>query len=190
MVGEGVSLRAVLPSVTRALKRQAEAYAAKRQAQKDALTAISFSLGPEHPLYEALNQQLKPLKHLYGWYIRVPDLPAFIRHIGPVLERRLANSIMSGFSGDLKLTFYRSGLRLAFQDGKLIEAVDWTPLDSNDNWEGTSFPPLIFLQLLFGHRSLAELRYVFPDCWADEEPAILLNALFPKQPSWVVNSDP
>jgi hypothetical protein len=41
------------------------------------------------------------------------------------------------------------------------------------------------LQLLFGYRSLAELRYAFPDCWADEEPTLLLNALFPKQSSLV-----
>lgn len=188
-VAEGVSLRAVLPSTLRALKRQAEAYAAQSQDKPVTPTAINFALGPAHPLYEALNHQLKPLKRLYAWYIRVPDLPAFIRHIGPVLERRLASSMMSGFSGDLKLTFYRGGLRMAFQGGKLIEAADWTAPDSHD-WEGAGFPPLVFLQLLFGYRSLEELRYAFPDCSADEEPGLLLNALFPKQLSWLVDSDP
>jgi hypothetical protein len=49
-----------------------------------------------------------------------------------------------------------------------------------------AFPPLVFLQLLFGYRSLAELRYAFPDCEASHEGTLLLNALFPKQPSLVV----
>ena len=25
----------------------------------------------------------------YAWYVRVPDMPAFLRHIAPVLEARL-----------------------------------------------------------------------------------------------------
>lgn len=39
-------------------------------------------------------------------------------------------------------------------------------------------------QLLFGHRSLDELQYAFPDCLVRTEAARpLLTALFPKQPS-------
>jgi N-acetylglutamate synthase-like GNAT family acetyltransferase len=185
-VDEEVSLRTVLPSVMRALKRQAETYALQREDKKLPLTDICFALGGEHPVYEILDRQLKPLKYLYGWYIRVPNLPGFIRHIAPVLERRLTDSTMSGFSGDLKLTFYRGGLHLVFQRGKLIEATDWSAPDTDQEWDGAGFPPLVFLQLLFGYRSLAELRNSFPDCWADEEAALLLNALFPKQSSWVI----
>ena len=33
------------------------------------------------------------------------------------------------------------------------------------------FPPYTFNQLLFGRRTLADLRYMFPDCWADDEAA-------------------
>jgi hypothetical protein len=186
-VDEGTSVQAVLPTVMRALKRQAETYATQRSDKQAPVTDIAFALGRQHPIYEVLDRKLKPLKyHLYGWYIRVADLPGFIRHIAPVLERRLANSVMSGFSGDLNLTFYRGGLRLAFQQGKLTEATDWTEPDTDVDWDGAGFPPLVFLQLLFGFHSLEELRQAFPDCWTDEEPALLLNALFPKQSSWVV----
>jgi hypothetical protein len=143
-------------------------------------------LGLEHPVYDALGSKLEPLRQPYSWYIRVPDVPRFIRHIAPVLERRLLASVMSGFSGELKITFYRGGLRLVFEGSKLIEVTDWQAPETNEQWEGAGFPPLVFLQLLFGHRSLEELRYAFPDCWASEEPALLLNALFPKRVSWVL----
>jgi hypothetical protein len=93
---------------------------------------------------------------------------------------------MSGFSGDLKISFYRGGLRLVFEGGRLAEAADWQAPPTNEEWDGAGFPPLVFLQLLFGHRSLEELGYAFPDCRADEEPTLLLNALFPKRTSWVV----
>jgi GNAT superfamily N-acetyltransferase len=186
VVDEGVSLRAILPSVTRTLKAQGEAYAASTAPGKIILTAIRFALGLEHPAYEAFDVKLGPLQRPYSLYIRVPDLPGFICHIAPVLERRLANSVMSGFSGELKITFYRGGLRLVFEQGKLTGATDWSAPETGERWDGAGFPPLVFLQLLFGHRSLEELRYAFPDCRADEEPALLLNALFPKQASWVL----
>ena len=186
VVDDAVSLRAVLPSVMRALKKHSQnsLSAAARASQK--LTTIRFSLGGEHPAYEAFDAQLGPLQPPYGWYIRVPDLPGFIRHIAPVLEKRLAASVMSEFTGELKLTFYRGGLRLAFEQGKLTTAKDWREPAAPKKWDGAGFPPLVFLQLLFGYRSLDELRHAFPDCWADEEPALLLKALFPRQASWVI----
>jgi hypothetical protein len=183
---EGVSLAAVLPTVLRALKAEGEAYAAKIEQKKVDLTDIRLAFGAEHSIYELLDQRLKPLMPPYGWYIRVADVPGFVRHIASVLERRLAHSAMSGYNGELLLTFYRGGLRLVFQQGQLTEAADWQEPAPNQNWDGAGFPPLVFLQLLFGHRSLAELRYTFPDCWADDEPALLLDALFPKQESWVI----
>jgi len=183
-VKAGVPLYRVLPTVLRAVKAQGEALAA--QADQKRFEKIYCALGPEHPALTALETKLGPVRQPYAWYIRVADLPAFIRHIVPVLEERLACSAMSGYSGSLNLTFYRDGLRLVFDEGKLTEAGGWQPPDSDEDRPGAGFPPLVFLQLLFGYRTLAELRYAFPDCWANEETTILLNALFPKQASWVI----
>ena len=186
VVEADVNLRTVLPSVIRALKAQGETLAADAGSEDSVLSAIRFSLGLEHPAYEILDAKLRPLRRPYAWYVRVPDLPGFVRLIAPVLEKRLANSVMSGFSGEVNITFYRGGLRLVFEAGKLAEATDWSAPETNENWDGAGFPPLVFLQLLFGHRSLEDLRNAFPDCWADEEATLLLNALFPKGVSWVV----
>ena len=115
---------------------------------------------------------------------RVPDLPAFVRRIGPVLERRLAGSLAPGHTGELKLSFYRSGLRLRFAEGRLAAAESFEPPDDLD--AGAWFPDLTFLHLLFGHRSLDELRAAYPDCYTrgDDVP-VLLETLFPKKTSCV-----
>jgi GNAT superfamily N-acetyltransferase len=188
VVDEGISLRAVLPSVVRAIKAKGEAYLAETNSSNNEkkLATIRFNLGAKHPAYEAFDAKFGALQPPYGWYIRVPDLPGFIRHIAPALEKRLADSVMSGYSGELKITFYRGGLRLVFEQGRLTTAEDWQSLDDRKDRGGAGFPPFVFLKLLFGYRSLEELRYAFPDCWAEEEPTLLLNALFSKQASWVV----
>lgn len=89
----------------------------------------------------------------------------------------------AGHTGALTLGFYRSGVRLTFERGCLTEVAPWEP-QGNDTG-AAAFPNLTFLQLLFGYRALAELRAAFPDCYANAEATVLLNALFPKQPSSV-----
>jgi hypothetical protein len=122
------------------------------------------------------------------WYIRVPNLPRFISHVAPVLERRLAASEQAGYTGELTADFYRGGLRLVFADGKLTAAEDWQrPL-----WGQAKMgcPPLVFLQLLFSYRSLHELRGNQPDVWAEgSDAAPILDALFPKLPSSLIPLD-
>lgn len=187
-VEPGISLVAVLPAVLRALELQAPGLITSKPDAPPPDT-IRFVLGRTHPVYDVLGEALAPrYDPPYAWYVRVPDLPAFIRHIAPALERRLAASVAAGHSGELRLNFYRGGLRLLFEDGRLAAAEDWRAPIWSSNPQG-GFPPLVFLQLLFGHRSLAELRHAFPDVWASDEATPLLEALFPPQPSWVLPLD-
>lgn len=146
---------------------------------------LAFNLGRAHPAYEVIGAKLAArYEPPDGWYVRVPDVPAFLRHIGPVLEARLASSLLVGYSGDLKIDFYRGGLRLAFDQGKLQSAEPWQEALYGDECHA-HFPPLIFLQLLFGYRSLDDLYAYFQDVWPKDEARLLLNTLFPKHPSWV-----
>ena len=78
-----------------------------------------------------------------------------------------------------------SGLRLVFDQGRLMDAADFRAEGWDPEYQA-GFPPLVFLQLLFGRRSLAELRHVFPDVWANQIARPLLEALFPARPSWVL----
>jgi len=187
-VEPGVCLPGVLPSVLRALQAQAPSTLTSRPDPPEPVR-IAFVLGRTHPVYDALGPALAATyEPPYAWYVRVPELPRFIRHIAPALERRLAESIVSGYTGELRIDFYRGGLRLVFEDGRLTSAEDWNARAIH--WgpkRNAGFPPLVFLQLLFGRRSLAELRYALPDVWTESEEArVLIDTLFPARPSWVL----
>jgi hypothetical protein len=181
----GVSLPTLLPSVLRALQALALALPASKP-DAPAAARISFALFGSHPVYDALGAELTAdIEPPYAWYVRVPDLPRLIRRIAPALERRLAASSASGYTGELTLDFYRSGLRLVFDQGLLTDAADFRAEGWDPEYQA-GFPPLVFLQLLFGRRSLAELRYAFPDVWANQIARPLLEALFPARPAWVL----
>ena len=174
----GISWLAVTPTVIRYLWARGQEHAVRDK--KQTLATFAFLLGVEHPVYEAMHAQMPQTTKPYAWYVRVPDLLGFIRRVAPVLERRLASSVLVGHSGELKISRYRDGLHLSFKQGQLVSIDPWQPAGAEDG--GAGFPDLTFLQLLFGYRSLEELKYAFPDCWTlNDEARALLEALFPKE---------
>jgi hypothetical protein len=181
----GYSWSAVTPSVIRFLWRKGEELG---QVQNQPQKAFSFFLGESHPAYTAAASRLPQKQKPYAYYVRVPDLPAFIRKINPVLEKRLAESAFANYTGEIKLNFYRDGLRMTFKDGHLeeVKRLGFEELDSCT----ANFPPLVFLHLLFGHRNMDELMNAFIDCATKgDENKYLLDVLFPKKPShiWVIS---
>ncbi|GCE29871.1 hypothetical protein KDA_53550 [Dictyobacter alpinus] len=181
---DGVNIHSLMPAVLRALRAYGHALETTRPGIP-AFQEISFSLGTTHPVHALLGPALDyPKEPAYAWYIRVKDLPAFLKHIAPVLERRLALSPVAGYSGELSMDFYRSGLRMRFEHGRLLDVEEWrTTLYGPE--ADSAFPPLVFLQILFGHRSIDELRHILPDIWISTEVRPLLLALFPTRPSCV-----
>ncbi len=184
-VSPGVSLQEVVPSALRGLQAFAPTVLMGGSEHKP-VNRLIFGLGVEHPLYDVLGNALAPRRFPpYAWYVRVADLPGFIRHVAPALERRFEGSAVGSYSGELRLDFYRGGLRLVFEEGRLSVAEEW----QRPVWKGepsAGFPPLVFLQLLFGHHSLDELRYAYPDVWASDQAELVLNTLFPKRYSHVM----
>ena len=175
----GISWLEATPSVVRYLWGKGLEYA-KRDGVE--FNSFGFVLGAAHPAYEALGNRLPAIRDPYAWYLRVPDVCGFLNHIKPVLERRLAESIGSGHSGEFKVSFYRSGLRFVIENGKLTTIAPWAP--SPEDGGVIAFPGLVFLQLLFGYRGYDELQYTFADCWCESEEArALINILFPKKVS-------
>lgn len=188
MVEPGTPLTAVVPPVLRALRAIAPTIPVIPPKAGEP-RALVFVLGASHPVYDALGHDLIAKREPpYGWYVRVPDVPLFLRHIRAILERRLAGSFLAGYTGELKIDFYKGGLRIVFEQGRIAFIEPWQAPIYGDE-AGAGFPPLVFLQLLFGRRSLEELDAWHDDVWADDEPAMLLNILFPKQQSWVLPLD-
>ena len=184
---EGVSWLAATPTVLRYL---AERGTSVRVFQgEEPFEELAFNLGSEHPLYRVAGERMTRTNPPYAFYVRVPDLPALVGRIAPLLERRLAESVAVGHTGELKLSFYRDGLRLQFEQGRLVEAASFQPtqrIRPGAAW----FPELTFLQLLFGRRSFEELKHAFPDVYTrGDEAGPLVEALFPKQSSrvWAIS---
>lgn len=175
----GVSWLGVTPSVVRYLWNTGQEYAKR---EEKACTTFGFMLGAQHPVYEVLGKNLPSVKHPYAFYMRVPDLPGFLNHIKPALEKRLAESIASGHSREIKLNFYRDGLRIVIEQGRLTTIERWMPKPDADG--DMAFPDLTFLQVIFGYRTFDELSHAFADCWCNhEEVRTLINILFPKKHS-------
>jgi hypothetical protein len=182
----GTNWQAALPSLLRGLcelGRQTQTI----QDDGPAFAELMLSLLRVHPAYTVLDEKLRAqVKEPYAWYLRVADVGGFVWHIAPVLETRIAESVLAEYSGEAKLQFYRSGLRLVFGAGKLLEAAPWRSGDYEDDEGELGCPPLLFAQLLFGYRSVAELKATYHDVWTKDKAAeLLLDTLFPKQPSAV-----
>jgi GNAT superfamily N-acetyltransferase len=181
---QGVNVQTAMPSVLRAL----HTYGLHMElARPDVppLSEIGLYIGTTHPVHEVLGDDLDRAKEPpYAWYVRVKDLPAFLMHIAPALEKRLATSPVVGHTGEIQLDFYRGGLRMVFEQGRLAAAEHWRVPLYDSNASG-GFPPPVFLQVLFGHRSIEALRQAFPDVWVSDEARPVLKALFPTRPSFV-----
>ncbi len=181
----GASAQAIMPSLLHALTGQGAQLPLKESGSYP-FSRIVFDLGRSHSFYAVLEKSMPTTQEApYAWYVRVADLPKFIQLIAPALERRLASSLVAGYSGELRFDFYRGGLRMVFERGTLRTVEDWRRPIWDANEDG-GFPPLVFLQLLFGYRSLDALRAAFPDVRVNDNVEVLVNTLFPYRPSRVI----
>ena len=187
-LAEGESWDDVTPSIVRHLRSVGSDLGSAGSGTP--FDSLSFDLGTEHPVYDLFGDRLAHTTQPYAWYVRVPDVQGFIRHITPVLDRRLAASELEGYSGDLKVSMTGDGFKLSLKDGRIASVDRWlaTQKDSmlSPIERDALFPGLTFLQLLFCFRSVEELEYAFPDCLvSSDDSRALLGALFPKRTSRV-----
>ena len=182
-VRDGVSWLAATPSVMRALFAEGDRIA---EINHSAFDGIAFSLAPGHPVLDVAAGWLTPTydKHC-EWGVRIPDITGFTQKIVPALEERLADSPVVGHTGEFRLNFYRSGMRMNITNGRITEVQEWTPMYERDGDAG--FTGNLFIPLICGYRTLDDLFRIDRDCWArNNEASVLLNVLFPKQSSHVM----
>ena len=119
----------------------------------------------------------------YAWQVHVPDLAALLRAIGPVLEQRLAASPFAGLSREIQICFYRDSVNLRFEAGRLAAVAATGPTEG-----AITFPPLTFIPVLFGHRTVEQLRLAYPDISVDGSVRLLFETLFPLMASFIYPS--
>jgi hypothetical protein len=170
-----------VPFITRTLKAQGEQFATDK-GEGTSFGKTGFRLGLEHPVYDVLGRKLDQATRPYAYYVRVPDIVGFIKHVTPVLETRLANSPMQNFTGELKLGFYRDGLHLTFEKGKMTNVIALTAKEATaEKGIDAKFPPLVFLKVLFCYRQMEEIGHIITDCGGNKKSQLMLKALFPKK---------
>ncbi|KAG0366945.1 hypothetical protein BGZ54_004662 [Gamsiella multidivaricata] len=165
-----------------------------------------FALHERHPVTILLGTKIKyEPKNVPGWsfYTRIPSYPIFIKKVAPELEKRLAKSALAGFTGRLRLDFFRyvegcsgKGLEIFFEKGRITDATEWVKPSPEKQFEEklawkkegkkpvihfATFPPLTFSLLLMGKQSLKNLEWAYGDVsLKDDSTRLLLNILFPK----------
>ncbi|MCI0477317.1 MAG: GNAT family N-acetyltransferase, partial [Anaerolineales bacterium] len=92
----GVSWQEVTPSVLRGLAQIASKL---ELSDKKPFTQLGWYTDDNHPFVELFPETSRPAYAPYAWYLRVPDLPAFLTRLAPVLEKRLAASSLAGYTG-------------------------------------------------------------------------------------------
>ncbi len=156
---------------------------AQQAARDRSLAGVTLAWPDEHPALRCAYTRLAPpFGANYALYVRVPDLPAFLHAIAPVLDRRLAASPATNYSGDLRLDFYIDGLTMSFKDGRLASVAPWRPDDDDDHGDA-GMPRDAFVHMLLGNRSVTELEGTVADCSVNTDVGgLLLDVLFPRMP--------
>lgn len=143
---------------------------------------VTFELFKSHLAHPFLGNSFVSINRPYAWYMRTPDLPKLLMLIAPKLEERLNGTQFAGMTGEKLLNFYRSGLNLSFEHGKLVSVESVKFPDRSK--PGARLPDLTFLQLLFGRTSMSELADTMADARAvSAEDELLIDTLFPKMSS-------
>jgi GNAT superfamily N-acetyltransferase len=179
VVGDKSSYLQTFDDVMRAIYQWA------RGAFGECPTLMVLATGLHESLYRLVDRKfggdLYP--HSYKWYLRVPDPIAFLRHIQPVLERRLEDSGANCYTGELKIGFYDlTGIALQFERGRM---VDVRGLQGKDGYS-VSFPWHLFWNVVFGDLSVWDIYAVLPDVATNSgKNDVLIEALFPKKTSWL-----
>lgn len=184
VIGDQSSYYDTFDDVLRGIKSHADDFYASLDDDKYPLT-MRFDNGVSPAVYRLIRKMNNGLIRdlMYTWYVRIEDIPAFIKHIAPVLDDRMCGSGMNRFTGEFKISFYKlNGIVITFEDGCITDVVsaDLAQYDGD-----TALPYDTFLNILFGHRTPRELAYVLPEVYANRKAEMLFEALFPPMRSQI-----
>jgi predicted N-acetyltransferase YhbS len=120
----------------------------------------------------------------YGWQMKVLGPVGFMQTVGPVLEARLAGSLLAGYSGTFVFNLYRSRLVLRFEAGKLVE-VDAPTGESHEVQADARMTLKQATQFWLGWRGREALEEWYPDFWSRDGARHLLDVLFPETRAYI-----
>jgi hypothetical protein len=117
-----------------------------------------------------------------AWQINIPDPVRFLTRIAPVLEKRVGESDLKGFTGTFRLDFFKTNHDLLWEGGKLITIRP----GAGGQELSMRIHKQLFPILCLGHRSWSEVAHIWPDVGPNsEKSAHLVKTLFPVTRSWL-----
>jgi predicted acetyltransferase len=135
---------------------------------------------------EPLSEQLVALGAIqrippYAWQIRIIDYVKIFKKMKTLFEKRLATSSYCHLTEKLNFNFRCYTVEVSVEDGAITNIQKLR--SSEDRTIGLN--PLVFTQLLLGHRSRNELEMIYPDFGIRQSHKRLIDVLFPKLPSYI-----
>jgi len=131
----------------------------------------------KHLMATGFAEQPKP----YAWQIRVTDYASIFRKMKPLFEKRLETPVFNRLTGKINLSFYRYTLQFTIEKGGILNVQRLGETED----KAARFNPAVFTQLPLGYRSRAELERIYPDFIVRPNHKLLVDALFPKQQSYI-----
>jgi hypothetical protein len=169
-----------------------------QQAGLAVFQALKAQTGGEILISWPHNGTLARLARLFGsvtlpggqWLFHIPDLAGFLTRLGPVFERRLADSDCAGVTTNLIINLFRQAYRLCFASGKLASVESLGFVDSSMGADGGDLliPPEAIVRLVFGYRGLDQLLDAWPDIVVKPTARRLVDVLFPHMDSYLYST--
>ena len=118
----------------------------------------------------------------YAWQVKFPSRIDILTRLAPLLELRMNGSCFQGFSGTLRLNFFKTAIDLVWSEG-VLESVRPAKGEAHHTF---SIAADLFPALCLGHRTWQELRYIRLDVFPNSEKSgLLVDVLFPARRSWI-----
>jgi len=150
-------------------------------AEQHDLSKHSFALPERHPLVTSASYLGAQPEQQYAWQVRIADHTDFLKRVSPALERRLAHSLLAGFSGSLDIDLMPRLVRVQLDCGRVSSVADGQRPSRGSILRIT---PLLLTQLLLGYRSCAEIAESHLEVAVDAPARELVDVLFPKAESF------
>ena len=144
---------------------------------------VCINLPKSHPLMVRVGHLFRRHNEGYAWYIRVPDWVKFLNKVKPVLEENIHQSPYRGLSRTISISLYSTGLKIEFKKGVIVSIKPWQP----EPHEKSDFccPEQVFAHLVFGHRTIKEIKHLYVDCYGKKDAEEFINYCFPKRDSYL-----
>lgn len=155
----------------------------RRLAEERGKPGVRLNLPEAHPLMWLARAFGAHELGRYAWQWAMPDSAAFLRAVAPTLEQRVARSPFAGLSETVTIGFYRSAVELHFAGGRLERVAEAATPEAP-----IQLPHDTFIPLALGAAGIDELHAAHPDVNIWGKGRLLMETIFPKQPSYLYSA--